>query len=106
MKSRLTFLFFLITLNIDVRAQEINPYSLQKIADSLKENANAVYRLDEGFLNVESPSKYNLKVHQVITILNSNGAQYLHHSFGIDKFRKVQDVSIKVYNNAGLLVKK
>lgn len=81
-------------------------YNSGGIADSLKENANAVLRLDEAKLEVLSPSKYVLQVHQVVTILNSEGASYLRHSLGFDKFYTVGDVSITTYNALGLPVKK
>ncbi|MGZ3937496.1 MAG: DUF3857 domain-containing protein [Flavisolibacter sp.] len=76
------------------------------IADSLKQNANSVLRLDEARLQVISPSKYILQVHQIVTILNSEGAAYLHHSLSFDKFYTIGDVSIIVYNQFDLPVKK
>ena len=75
------------------------------IADSLKKDAVAVYRLDEAVLDVRSPSSYTLTVHQVVTILNDQGAYYLYHKLGFDKFYKVEAVDIKMYNAAGLLTK-
>lgn len=85
---------------------ELLIYNSAGIPDSLKENANAVLRLDEAKLDVISPSKYVLQVHQVITVLNSVGASYLRHSLGFDKFYTVGDVAITVYNALGLPVKK
>ena len=85
---------------------ELLIYNSANIADSLKENANAVLRLDEARLEVVSPSKYVLQVHQVVTVLNSEGSSYLRHSLGFDKFYNVGDVAITMYNALGLPVKK
>ncbi|HWI91173.1 MAG TPA: DUF3857 domain-containing protein [Flavisolibacter sp.] len=85
---------------------ELLIYNSANIADSLKENANAVLRLDEAKLDVISASKYVLQVHQVVTVLNSEGASYLRHSLGFDKFYNIGDVAITVYNALGLPVKK
>jgi len=76
------------------------------IADSMKQNANSVLRLDEARLHVISPSKYMMQVHQIATILNSEGSGYLHHSLSFDKFHTIGDISITVYNKLGLPVKK
>jgi hypothetical protein len=81
-------------------------YTLLGVPDSLKRDADAVVRLDEAILEVLSPSRYKEKVHQVITILNKKGSHYLNHSFRFDKFKKIEHVEIKVYNEFGLEVKK
>ena len=81
-------------------------YAAGSIADSLKENANTVLRLDEATLEVLSPSKYDLKVHEVATVLNAEGDFHLHQRFYYDKFSSVSDVAITVYNTLGLPVKK
>lgn len=44
-------------------------------------------------------------MHQVVTILNAEGARHLQQSLWFDKFYKIDDVSIIVYNSAGLPVK-
>ncbi len=63
---------FLLTIT-GAKAQNPNSlfaFSALNIADSLKKNANAVYRLDEAVVEIQSPSRYNFKVHQIITLLN------------------------------------
>src|SRR6478752_5173423 len=81
-------------------------YAATSIPDSLKQNANAVYRLDEGILDIESPSHYTYQVHQIITILNAEGAGHLRQVLGFDKFYEVENINIGVYDKLGLLVKK
>jgi len=71
------------------------------ISDSLQRDAHAIYHLDEGIVEVAAPGKYTFKVHQVITILNNDGSYLLERHYGIDKFRKLDDIEIRVYNQFG-----
>lgn len=90
-------------LLIQLQAQETTSFiSIASLPDEMKKDADAVYRLDEGILTVLSPSEYTLKVHHVVTILNAEGAYHLHHRLATDKFYKVDDVAITVYNALGL----
>lgn len=105
--KRASLLVGLIIFHLCVRSQDINlSYSSVTIADSLKKNAHTVVRLDEGILNILSPSKYTYKVHEVYTILNAEGAFRLRHRLYFDKLRSIDNVSIKIYNQLGLLTKK
>ena len=101
-----TFFFLVFVGNINSQQSELLTYSAFTIPDSLKKDANAIVRLDEGVLDVVSNSRYTLNVHQVVTILNPEGAYHLKHSFGFDKFYKIENVEVKVYNELGLLSKK
>jgi hypothetical protein len=76
-------------------------YSALTIPDSVKKDVHAIVRLDDARLDIESPSKYTFKAHQVVTLLDAEASDYAHHSFNIDKFRKVDDVDIIVYNKLG-----
>lgn len=88
------------------QTQELSPFSYAaSFPDELKKEADAVYRLDEGILTVLSESEYTLKVHQLITLLNANAAHYLHHRLGADKFYKVEEAEIKLFDALGLPVK-
>ena len=105
--NRILYSFICICLgSLTTFGQQAINYTADGIADSLKENANTVFRLDEAKLDVESPSEYSFTVRQVVTIINAEGAHHLRHRIGIDKFNKVDFVEISVYNAAGALVKK
>src|SRR6187549_695588 len=107
MKCIFGVVFFLLFIgNINSQQKDLVKYTAFTIADSLKKDANAIVRLDEGILDVVSNSKYILDVHQVVTILNAEGAYHLKHTLGFDKFYKIENVEIKVYNELGLLTKK
>ncbi|MBB1284614.1 DUF3857 domain-containing protein [Flavisolibacter sp. BT320] len=81
-------------------------FTADAIPADLKKDANAVFRLDEATLDVVSPSEYSLRVRQVVTLLDAEGAHHLRHRIGIDKFNKVDFVEISIYNAQGALVKK
>jgi hypothetical protein len=99
------FLFCLLSCGV-TNAQETEvDKTAGRIPAALKENAVAVYRLDKGSLTIVSASEYIFSVHQVVTILNEQGAHYLRHRLGFDKFYQVDDVSISLYDSDGVLKK-
>jgi hypothetical protein len=98
---RKLFLPILLLYFFNAEAQPVL-YSSALIPDSLKKGADAVYLLDEMVVTLESASSMNTKEHVIATILTKNG---LHHSnvhFSVDKLRKLDDVTVKVYNNLGI----
>lgn len=99
------YLFCCCVMVAGSKAQTIDK-TAAAIPEALKKNAAAVYRLDKGWLDISSASEYTLTVHQVIAILNEEGKHYLHHQFGFDKFHKVEDVDIQLYDAKGMLQKK
>lgn len=106
MKRILVTIFLVFSFTFCQSQNLLLNYTSASIADSLKKDANSVLRLDEGMLEVLSPSKYIMKVHQIVTILNAEGAYHLRHSLRFDKFYSVGDIAITVYNDLGLPVKK
>lgn len=108
MYKKSTILFIAMWFCFALYSQDIGLFRYTSIGinDSLKNEANVVMRLDEGILEISSQSRYTLKQHQIITILNKQGADRLHHTFGFDKFHKVEDVEIRVFNELGIEVKK
>ena len=79
-------------------------YSASAIADSLRTGADAVYRLDEGSIEILSAAKYNYKIHNVVTVLNKKAAHHFNHSLGFDKLQKVESVDINIFDSLGLRV--
>lgn len=80
--------------------------TLVQIPLDLKKNAHTVFRLDEGIVDVAAPGRYTFKVHQILTILNKDGAHHLHQAHGIDKFNKIEDIEIKVFHQLGNEIEK
>jgi hypothetical protein len=103
MKNKILYSILLINSFFSAFSQEtvLSNYGVSSIAENLKKDANAVYRLDEANLEILSASKYTFKVHQVTTILNAEGAGHLQQSLWFDKFNKVDDIEVRVFNSNG-----
>ena len=109
MKQLLTFVWCLLAataLSAQGIGNSLQLYSSLTIPDSLKKDADAVNRLDEAFIDIQSPSKYTYTTHQVVTLLNKEAGNHLHQWFFFNKQNKIEDVEIKLYNAFGIEVKK
>ncbi|MFT3823485.1 MAG: DUF3857 domain-containing protein [Chitinophagaceae bacterium] len=109
MKHYLILLLLIVTgtgLAAQGIGNSLNLYSAMTIPDSLKKDANAVYRLDEAIAEVQSPAKYTLKKHKIVTLLNKDAGRHLAQYFYLTKFRKVEDVEVTLYNSFGIEIKK
>lgn len=100
------FLTILCTclLQFAATSQSLLNYSSITLPDSLKKDADAVYHLEENVIDIQSPSKMTIRSHSIVTVLTKAG---LHHSvvrIGVDKQRKLEEITIKVYNELGIEV--
>jgi Domain of Unknown Function with PDB structure (DUF3857) len=102
MKNKLSLLFLLLPASCLAQIA----YPISAIPDSLKKNADAVFRVDEAELKIVSPSKYYFKEHKVITLFNESAENHLMHYYGYSKFLKYDDIKIAIYNKDGILIKK
>jgi hypothetical protein len=78
------------------------PNSSLNIPDSLKKDVNAVYVLEELIVTIKSASKMDLSVHNIITMLNKDALGYSIVRIPVDRFRKLDEVRVTVYNQFGL----
>jgi hypothetical protein len=104
MKSKyscLAFLFFITLLS----AQKTE-YSSLLIPDSLKQNANAVVRLNQ--IDIVISSQRNMKINKkrVVTILNEKGQSSIDAFENYDKRRSVENIQATVYDAFGNEIKK
>lgn len=81
-------------------------YSALGIPDSLKKDADAVLRLHEEVVEISSPSKFSRSVHKIVTLLNKDAASYLHQIYVFDKFRKFDELEVKLYSALGQEIRK
>lgn len=81
-------------------------YSASGLNTELTKNANAVFRLFEMNYTVKDTGKSVLKCHYVITILNKNGDSFAEFEQYYDKFSEISGLSGKLYNSAGVMIKK
>jgi hypothetical protein len=93
----------LLYFNGFLNAQE---YSVDKIADSLKENAHCVIRHASEELTITGINTGIRKVKTVITVLDKNGDKYSEISLYYDNNSTIKNLNITIYNKNGEKIKK
>ncbi|MFD2940866.1 DUF3857 domain-containing protein [Flavobacterium notoginsengisoli] len=104
MKNLCFTLFFLFFI-ANSFAQK-NDYSILKISDSLKENANAVIRLDQMDINILSQRSMNIKKQRIVTVLNQKGLSEIDGYEFYDKSTAIKSIEAVVYDAFGNEIKK
>lgn len=101
----LYFVFFLIILSINNKsfAQSLK-YGTNQIPDSLRNNANSVRREKTKQFIVTGFGTATLNEHEVITVLNSKAKNNLVFMRYSDKFRKLENANIIVYDSNGVKI--
>ncbi|QZK89441.1 DUF3857 domain-containing protein [Flavobacterium sp. CHNK8] len=94
-----------ITLTFQVSAQKREYVSLI-ISDSLKENANAVIRLNQIDITISSQKSMTVKEKRVVTVLNQNGLNSINAIESYDKRKTVKAIEAVVYDAFGNEIKK
>lgn len=98
--SLITFLFA-----TTVFAQKTEYPSLL-IPDSLKQNANAVVRLEQTDIVISSQRDMNIKKKRVVTVLNEKGQNTLDAYENYDKRRAIKNIQATVFDAFGNEIKK
>lgn len=96
---------FIAIIATKLNAQKIN-YTAVNIADSLKNNANAVVRLNQLDISIASQRSMNIKTKRVVTVLNELGLKAVDAVENFDKRRSVKNIEAVVYDNFGNEIKK
>lgn len=96
-------LFFLFTL---ISSAQKSDYAITKIADSLKENANAVVRLNQIDITIASQRSMNVKTLRIVTVLNEKGSNAIDAVEGYSKNSSVKSIEAIVYDGLGNEIKK
>lgn len=100
-----TILLILFFFSIITNAQKIE-YSALNIADSLKDNANAVVRLNQIDIFISSQREMKINTLRVITILNEKGLSSIDAIENYNKRTVVKDIEVTVYDILGKEIKK
>ncbi|MEO6406600.1 MAG: DUF3857 domain-containing protein [Ferruginibacter sp.] len=85
-------------------AQKVN-ILIPAIPAILKENAHAVLLENREEFEIKSISKASYKVHQLITVLDEQGKEYLSFWGYADKFHMLDEVDIRLYDGQGKMQK-
>ncbi len=86
-------------------AQKIE-YNSLNISDSLKENANAVVRLNEIDIVIASQRSMNIITKRVVTVLNEKGLSAIDAIESYDKRTNIRNIEATVYDILGNEIKK
>lgn len=103
--KNLHFAIILLLVAFKIQAQK-SEYPVVLIADSLKENANAVVRLNQIDIVISSQRNMNIKTKRIVTVFNENGLSDIDASENYDKKTSVKNVEVKVIDGLGNEIKK
>ena len=98
-----SFLFLFFTSLIFAQKTE---YNFLSIADSLKENANAVIRLNQIDIHISSQRNMNVITKRVVTVLNEKGLDAIDAVESYDKRTTIKNIEAAVYDASGKEIKK
>ncbi|MEN2402372.1 DUF3857 domain-containing protein [Flavobacterium sp. MC2016-06] len=104
MKKSCCALFFF--LSIFISSAQKGTYTIISIADSLKENANAVVRLNQIDIVIASQRSMNVKTQRVVTVLNEKGLGDVDAYEHYDKTTVIKNIEAIVYDAFGNEIKK
>ncbi len=96
------FTIFISLLSQQCLCQE---YAVNLIPDSLKENANAVLRKEELFVDIRDIDKAVVHHKYAITILNETGDMYAIYQEQYDKLISLSDINGTLYDANGTKIK-
>lgn len=97
----LFFLFFTL-----ISSAQKSEYPVSSINDSLKENANAVVRLNQTDITIASQRSMNIKTQRVITVLNEKGLRDIDAYEYYNKTTNIKNIEVIVYDAFGKEIKK
>ncbi|MDR7372490.1 DUF3857 domain-containing protein [Flavobacterium aquidurense] len=103
--KRLVFALFFFLIALISSAQK-SEYSAATIADSLKQNADAVVRLDQMDIVISSQRSMNIKVQRIVTVFTEAGLNDIDAYQGYDKATSIKNIEAIVYDAFGREIKK
>jgi hypothetical protein len=104
---RLNKLAYILLLLVSIQGfSQKNLYSSLTIPDSLRQAANAVIRLNETNISIESQRELTIIQKRIVTVLNEKGNFAVEAYSGYDKYFKIKKIEAKVYDKTGNEIKK
>jgi transglutaminase-like putative cysteine protease len=105
MKIKKLYLLIFGSFTVLLSAQQ-SDYSALLISDSLKENANAIVRLNQIDILISSQRSMTINTKRVITVLNENGLSAIDAIENYNKTTVIKDIEAYVYDGFGREIKK
>ncbi len=105
MTAKFYIVITLVIMSLKVISQEpVHISSL--IKPELLIKANAVVRNQSVSIEVKSYSKAIINIQKTVTVLNQEGDKFGVFVQNYDKFNKIKNIKIRIYNTAGKLIQK
>lgn len=104
MKNLCCAIFFLLFF-INSFAQK-SDFSILKIPDSLKENANSIVRLNQIDITISSQRNMNVKTQRIVTVLNEKGNNAVNAYESYGKNSSVKSIEALILDGSGNEIKK
>jgi transglutaminase-like putative cysteine protease len=105
MKIKILLVCFCVLTFFSTQAQK-NEYSSFFIADSLKDNANAIVRLNQIDITISSQRNMTVSTKRVITVLNERGLSSIDAIENYNKKTSVRHIQVIVFDGFGKETKK
>ena len=105
MVIRNTLLLLIVFFPLTILAQKTE-YTAFNIADSLKQNANAVVRLNQVAIDVLSQRDMTISTVRTITVLNEKGLSAIDAIENYNKTTTIKDIEATIYDGFGKEIKK
>jgi hypothetical protein len=105
MKSKNLLTFLSVLAFLSAQAQK-GDYPTSLIADSLKENANAIVRLNQIDITISSQRNMTVNTKRVITVLNESGLSSIDAIENYNKKTSVRHIQVIVFDGFGKEIKK
>lgn len=102
--KKIFYSLMIIMISVNASAQDLK-YATKNIAAALRKDANSVLREETEQFFVKDAGSALYTDHRVITILNSKAKHYLTFADHTDKFDKLTDASISIYDSTGMKIK-
>lgn len=103
-KLLLLLVIFLLFAEVTI-AQDIE-YTVANIPVELKENANAVVRLNQKDIVIASRKSMVITTKSIVTVLNENGLQHVDLSESFFGRERIKSIEAQIYNSSGKEIKK
>ena len=100
MKKYSIILFFFLFF-VEIAFSQNSELAVFKIPDNLKENANAVVRLNQTDISILSQRKMNIKTKRIVTVLNGKGVAMINASEYYDKSTSVKNIEAVIFDAFG-----
>ncbi|MBK8599472.1 MAG: DUF3857 domain-containing protein [Flavobacterium sp.] len=98
--------FAVISITTSVVFSQKIAHSYSAIADSLKQNANAIVRLDQMDITISSQREMILKKVRIVTVLNESGRSAIDAIESYDKRTVVKSIEATIFDAFGNEIKK